>query len=71
VRARLAHRAADWRWSSARAHLSGRDDAIVAVRPLLERVPDWRDFLEGDLSAEAHEAIRAGEQRRRFRTWGT
>ncbi len=45
VRAGLVARAADYRWSSARAHLSGRDDALVRVAPLLERVPDWRRFL--------------------------
>ncbi len=32
VRARLVERAGDWRWSSARAHLDGRDDALVRGR---------------------------------------
>src|SRR5216684_9028316 len=40
VRARLAERAGDWRWSSARAHLDGRDDALVRVAPLLALAPD-------------------------------
>ncbi len=40
VRARLVERAGDWRWSSARAHLDGRDDALVRVAPLLAPVPD-------------------------------
>ncbi len=31
VRARLVARADDWRWSSARAHLQGRDDGLVTV----------------------------------------
>jgi putative transposase len=31
VRARLASRAQDWRWSSVRAHLVGRDDGLVIV----------------------------------------
>src|ERR1051325_9749942 len=35
VRARLVRRARDWRWSSARAHLTGRDDGLAVVRPLL------------------------------------
>jgi putative transposase len=40
VRARLAERAGDWRWSSARAHLDGRDDALASVAPLLALAPD-------------------------------
>ena len=37
VRARLAARAWDWPHSSVRAHLAGRDDELVSVRPLLDR----------------------------------
>jgi putative transposase len=62
VRARLARRARDWRWSSARAHLAGKDDGLVRVRPLLALAPDWRDFLAEGLSAADREAIRAGER---------
>jgi putative transposase len=58
VRAGLARRARDWRWSSARAHLAGRDDALVQVAPLLELVGDWRAFLAGGLEDEALEALR-------------
>ena len=42
VRARLVDSPAEWRWSSARAHLSGRDDCLVKVGPLLAMVGDWR-----------------------------
>jgi len=62
VRARLVHRARDWRWSSARAHLAGEDDSLAITRPLLRRVADWGDFLRGGLSEAEHEAIRAGER---------
>ena len=31
-----------YRWSSAAAHLKGRDDALVQVAPLLQMVPNWR-----------------------------
>jgi putative transposase len=49
VRARLSARAQDWAWSSAAAHFARRDDTLVAVRPLLEVVPDWEAFIgEGD-----------------------
>jgi len=62
VRAKLARRAADWRWSSARAHLAGADDGCVAVRPLLDLAPDWRAFLAEGLSTADHAAIQAGER---------
>ena len=35
VRAGLVARAADWPWSSARAHLAGHDDGVVTVAPVL------------------------------------
>jgi putative transposase len=37
VRARVVEQAEDWRWSSVGAHLSGRDDGVVRVAPLIER----------------------------------
>src|SRR5207248_7799549 len=40
VRAMLVARAEEWPWSSVRAHLAGRDDELVAVAPVLSRVPD-------------------------------
>jgi putative transposase len=45
VRARLVEDACDWPWSSARAHLSGQDDCLVKVAPLLAMIGDWRAFL--------------------------
>jgi putative transposase len=62
VRAGLARRARDWRWSSARAHLQGKDDGLVAVAPLLALAPDWAAFLRGGLGDEECQAIRAGER---------
>ena len=62
VRAKLARRARDWRWSSARAHLARHDDDLVTVRPLLDLAPDWAAFLGEGLGAEDHAAIRAGER---------
>jgi putative transposase len=42
----LADRADGWPWSSARAHLGGRDDGLVSVHPLLEAVGDWAALLD-------------------------
>ena len=46
-----------YRWSSARAHLAGRDDELVKVAPMLERVGDWRAFLRGRLEEESVKSI--------------
>lgn len=46
LRAGLAPRPEAWPWSSARAHLAARDDGVCSVAPLLERVRDWRGYLE-------------------------
>jgi putative transposase len=62
VRARLAARAADWRWSSVAAHLAGRDDGLVSVAPLLERCGGgFADLIATPPSAEAVAALRASE----------
>jgi putative transposase len=47
VHAHLTPDAASWPWSSANAHLSGKDDLLVKVEPLLEMVGDWKGFLSG------------------------
>ena len=62
VRAGLVRRARDWKWSSARAHLAGRDDELVTVEPLLSLVPDWAAFLRVAVDDDAREAIRAAER---------
>lgn len=57
VRAGIVVKAGQYRWSSARAHLTGRDDALVNVRPLLEIVDDW-DALLGISGDECYEDVR-------------
>ena len=61
VRAGLAPCAGDWPWSSARAHLTGRDDALVTVAPLLERIGDFAGFLAAAEEPEAAQKLRASE----------
>ena len=62
VRARLCRAPWRWRWSSAAAHVAGRDDGVVQVAPLLERVPDWKGFLTEALEDEAAELLRRHER---------
>ena len=46
VRARLVERAQDWRWSSTRAHLRGKDDGLTALAPIRDRFPRFGDLLD-------------------------
>jgi len=62
VRARLVVRAQDWKWSSVRAHLAGRDDGLVSVRPVLERVSDFAALLAERDDEASFAALRAAEQ---------
>lgn len=45
VRANLVVDAANWPWSSAKAHLSGHDDRLAMVN-------DWRAFLNSAMTEE-------------------
>ena len=48
----------DYEWSSAKAHVSGRDDDLVKVLPLLAKVSDWRAFLTQPLQKHESETLR-------------
>ena len=45
MRAGLVDAPSRYRWSSAAAHVRGRNDVLVRVAPLLELAPPWRGFL--------------------------
>lgn len=63
VRARLAASPAEWRWSSARAHLDGISDEFVDVTPLLDVVGDgWREMLNVETPADEVAALRRHER---------
>ena len=62
VRARLVAEPGAYRWSSAAAHLAGRDDRLVRVAPLRARFGDWAEFLSEGLSPEQAELIRRHER---------
>jgi putative transposase len=62
VRAGLAARARDWKWSSVRAHLAGKDDGVVTVAPVLERVGRFATFLAQPFDEDAeYNALRRAE----------
>jgi putative transposase len=62
VRARLVERPQAYAWSSARAHLTGRDDGLVKVGPLLDIVGDWKEFLSEEVGKAEADALRRSER---------
>ena len=63
VRAKLVSRPEQWTWSSAAAHMSGRNDKLVKVEPVLSIIhSDWRDFLAGAISSGELAGIRKHER---------
>ena len=66
VRARLCRKPWRWRWSSAAAHVAGRDDVLVKARPMLElglgKAADWRAYLDLETPEETIRRLRLHER---------
>ena len=62
VRARLVPRAHEWKWSSVHAHLEGKDDGLVMVKPVLDRVRDFAALIADQGNDASFAALRAAEQ---------
>jgi putative transposase len=62
VRAGLINAPSRYKWSSAAAHVRGRDDALVRVGPLTKLVPNWRGFLTRAIPEEDTKLLRAHER---------
>lgn len=60
VRAKLVEQASDWRWSSVHAHL-GAEDGVTAVAPVLERYPDFAEFIASGEEDEMSMRLRRAE----------
>jgi len=58
VAAGLCEQPQDWRWSSVHAHLDAIDDELVSVKPMLEKFPNWADYLGGFQSTEMLQKVR-------------
>jgi hypothetical protein len=61
TRAGLVKAPSRYRWSSAAAHVRGRDDILVRVAPLLKSAPPWRGFLARAIPEEDIKLLRAHE----------
>jgi len=51
VRAKMVNGPEEYKWSSCKAHLNGRDDRLVTVKPLLNYIHSWKNFLQKKVSA--------------------
>jgi putative transposase len=71
VRAGLAARAEDWRWSSARAHLGLSADGLTDMAPMRDRIDDWQAFLAAGVEEVERDAIRTAERTGRLLASGT
>jgi putative transposase len=65
VAAGLVANAADWTWSSARAHITGQDDGLTDFSALGQHVGNWAAYLADGVNAmdrneEVERALRAG-----------
>ncbi len=62
MRAGLVQAPSRYRWSSAAAHLRGRDEVLVQVAPLLPMAPNWRRLLTSAIREGELKALRAHER---------
>ncbi|MEA2039722.1 MAG: hypothetical protein U9N82_07790 [Thermodesulfobacteriota bacterium] len=62
VRAGLVTKPGGWPWSSASAHISGHDDNLIKVAPLLEITGNkWENFLSAAIREEEIMKMRGHE----------
>jgi putative transposase len=57
VRAGLVQEPWQYRWSSAKAHMDGRDDVLLRASPLLEMFGNWIEYLSQGISSEETEVF--------------
>ena len=46
VRANIVKDPENYKWSSCKAHLNGKDNKLVRAKPLLTRIHNWKNFLQ-------------------------
>lgn len=72
VRVKLSDQAQNWRWSSAAAHISGNDDRLVSVLPMLRMVKKkWAEYLDEPVLEDEINDMRKHERTGRplCKTW--
>ena len=62
VKVGLVQKPGDYPWSSARAHLDGKDDILVRVQPMLGEIGDWESYLALDIGEKEAAMMRLHER---------
>ena len=62
LRAGLVRTPAKYAWNSIHAHLAGKDDGLVSVKPLRDLVADWPGFLRQGLDDNELQTLRRHER---------
>jgi putative transposase len=62
VRAKLVTDPGDYKWSSYNTHLTGKDDKLVKLEPLLQIAHSWKEFVEMPALEVEAESIRMHER---------
>jgi len=50
VKAKLVNDPIDYKWSSYKAHVEGKNDKLVKVKPLLKQINNWKGFIQEPVS---------------------
>ena len=58
VRAGIVKKPWDYKWSSANAHITEKDDGLALVKPLLDRYGNWAKFIYQGLDDKVVDAMR-------------
>ena len=59
VRAKLVKKPEQYKWSSAKAHIRNKDDALVQVSGVGQIVKNWREFLSKPMAKKVVAELRA------------
>lgn len=62
VKAKLVKKPGQYQWSSAKAHLTAKDDELVRVKPLLKLIDNWEEFLSSGYTKEDEFLMHRHEQ---------
>ena len=62
VRAGLVKKPEDYRWSSAKNHLQGKENILVKAEPLKSIVKDWQELFKTNLTKKEKERIQGHER---------
>lgn len=62
VRAGMCGKAEAYEWSSAKAHKQGKDDSLVKVKPVIDRIGNWSTYINMDNDSEEEIEIKCHER---------